>query len=198
MIREWEKFHAEFKKLKSTADRYTDKVAGSYLKQITQSKAACDKAEAEVIQAVDEARAGGVTGKTLDDFLKFKDFAAAKKKMDTALAELDDDIKSLSTYCREAQKVSDQIVTLHKALEKDLKARKSVSDGRKETEALRQKSEEAATQLAATTELLRVRQNEITEAETRLRATMAAQEAAKAELTRLLPAAADPTKPAAQ
>jgi hypothetical protein len=77
-------------------------------------------------------------------------------------------------------------------------AQDAAAASRKETEALRQKSEEAATQLAATTELLRVRQNEITEAETRLRATMAAQEAAKAELTRLLPAAADPTKPAAQ
>lgn len=136
MIREWEKFHAEFKKLKSTADRYSDKIAGGYLKQITQSKTACDKAEMELSQAVDEAREGGVTGKTLDDFMKFKDFAAARKKMDTALTGLDDDIKGLSTYCREAQKLSDQIVTLHKALEKDLKARKSVSDGRKETEAL--------------------------------------------------------------
>jgi len=36
----------------------------------------------------------------------------------------------------------------------------------------------------------------VTEAETRLRVTMAAQEAAKAELARLLPA--EPAKPAAQ
>jgi len=136
MLKEWEKFHADFKKLKSTADRYTEKVASSYLKQITQSMAACDKGEDALIDAVKAVRDGGVTGKSLDDFQKFKEFAAARKTMDAALADLSDDIKSLTTYCSEAQKISNQIVELHKSLEKDLKSRKTVSDGRRETETL--------------------------------------------------------------
>ena len=136
MLKDWEKFHSDYKKLKATADRYTDKVAGGHLKQITQSKTACDTGETDLTQAVQEAREAGVTGKTLDDFLKFKAFAAAKKKMDTAVTGLRDDIKDLTSYCGEAQKVSDQVVALHKALEKDLKSRKSFSDGRKETEAV--------------------------------------------------------------
>lgn len=136
MLRDWEKFHTDFKKLKSTADRYTAKVAEGHAKQITQSKAACDKSEAALSAKVEEARAGGVTGKKLDDFLKFEEFAKAKKKMDAAVVDLGSDIKGLADYCREAQKISDQVVAAHKALEKDLKARKTVNDGRKETEAL--------------------------------------------------------------
>lgn len=136
MIKEWDKFHADFKKLKSTADRYTDRVAEGYIKQMIQTKALCDTGEVALSSAADEARTAGVAGKGLADFLKFKGFADVKKKVDAVVTGLADDIKDLSDFCREAQKVSDQIVVLHKALEKDLNSRKSEKDGRKETEAL--------------------------------------------------------------
>lgn len=81
MPKEWEKVQADFKKLKSTADRQTDKVAPSYLKQITQSMAAYDKGEEALSGAVKPAREGGVTGTTLDNFQKFKEFPAALKAL---------------------------------------------------------------------------------------------------------------------
>jgi hypothetical protein len=142
MLKEWEKFHAEFKKLKSTSDRFTIPIAGGFLTQIVQSHALCEKFESELKKAVEKAGEAGISGKNLSDFQAFKDFATVKKKTDAAISDLSKDLTDLAAYCVEAQKISNKIVDLHKALEKDLKSRKSVTDGRKETEALLDKVED--------------------------------------------------------
>ena len=59
-IREWENSHGDFKKVNPAADRHTDRATDGCSKQVTPSKAVCDKRDAELSTAVDAEREAGV------------------------------------------------------------------------------------------------------------------------------------------
>ena len=173
----------------TNAEMATMRQAAGTLAEIT-TKATQARAEAEAaaaltlaeaaklaeLRAESEGLATAVAARVAEEATKRAEAAKAMEELNTALARRLGETAQTEATLRLAQEAAAAV--------------------RKETEALRQQAEEAATKLATTTDLLRLRQAEVTEAETRLRVTMAAQEAAKAELARLLPA--EQAKPAAQ
>lgn len=136
MAKEWVKFQADYKKLKSNIDKYTVKAAEGIERRLRATKSNCDEGESHLTESLAKARKNGVTGDKLADFQKDKDFSAAKKLLDKSVVELVADLNELKAFCAGAQDTADKVAALNVAITKDLKSRKDKSQSKSDIEAL--------------------------------------------------------------
>ena len=136
MAKEWDKFQADYKKLTSDIDKYASKNLDGVYQRVRLAKSNCDEGENHLTETMVTSRKNGVTGSTLADFMKDKDFAGAKTLLDSAARDLAEELKTLLTFCTEAETTMLKVGTLYKAIEKDLKSRKDKSESKKDIEKL--------------------------------------------------------------
>jgi Asp-tRNA(Asn)/Glu-tRNA(Gln) amidotransferase C subunit len=136
MAKEWEKFQSDYKKIKPAIDKHTAAAVSAVYKRVTLADANMSEGEANLAESTVTARANGVTGTSLPDFMKDKTFSDAKKLLDKAVGQFVGELKALDDFCDQAEKAADQVAALYKAIEKDLKSRKDKSESKKDIEAL--------------------------------------------------------------
>jgi hypothetical protein len=137
MAKEWDKFQADYKKLKPSIEKYSASEASAVLKRVTIAKAALPQGERNLSESMVTARKNGVTGKGLPDFMKDKSFSEAKKLLDVAVGMMVETLKEIDTFAAAATGVADEVADLHAKILKDLKGRKDSSESKKDIEKLR-------------------------------------------------------------
>ena len=136
MAKEWDKFQAEYKKLKPGIDKHSTTEASAVFQRFKLASANRSQGEDYLGDSTVTARKNGVTGATLAEFMKDKTFSDAKKLLDKVVDEYATELKALDAFCDAATKLSGEVAVLNKAIEKDLKSRKDKSESKKDIEAL--------------------------------------------------------------
>lgn len=136
MAKEWDKFQADYKKLKPAIGKHSTTEASAVFTRFKLASANLSQGEENLGDSTVTARKNGVTGDKLTDFMKDKSFSDAKKLLDKVVAEYVEQLQAVDAFCDAAAAVSGDVAVLQKAIEKDLKSRKDKSESKKDIEAL--------------------------------------------------------------
>lgn len=132
LAKEWDKFQADYKKLKTTYKDVTKDEQSAAAQRFRLANANTSEGEANLRSAITKARRDGVTGNDFAAFVKNKDFKEAVQLLNVAAKELDEQIAGLDKLAATAGEAADKFATLHAAIEKDLKGRKDSSESKKD------------------------------------------------------------------
>ena len=141
MAKEWAKFDTEYKKIKTTYAKHTKDEAAATSQRMRLSSANCSEGEANLKSATVAARRDGVTGSTSSDFMKNAKFKEAVLLLTKAAGSLDDEVKRLDTFSKDAESAVGELNALKTKIEKDLKGRKDSSESKKDIENLQSQIE---------------------------------------------------------
>ncbi|MBI1172671.1 hypothetical protein GC209_14845 [bacterium] len=119
------KFSAELRKLTPELQKYTMDDAETLLKAVQDRDSDLEKQEKKLRAAALAAYEAGMTGTKLADFLKDKDFADAKKLLDTSCKLLASELKLLDTHCDKCRASANKAYELAQAMAKAIAADKT-------------------------------------------------------------------------
>jgi len=141
VAKEWAKFDAEYKKIKTTYAKHTKDEAGTTSQRMRLASANCSEGEANLKSSTVAARREGVTGSTSADFMKNAKFKEAVLLLTKAAGTLDDEVKRVDTFSKDAETAVGELNSLKTKIEKDLKGRRDSSESKKDIEALQDQIE---------------------------------------------------------
>jgi len=136
MAKEWEKFDAEYKRIKAKYSKYTKDEANTTSQRLRLSNANCSEGESNLKSSLVAARREGVTGSTFADFMKNAKFKEAVTLLNKAAGALESEVKRCDGFSQDAETAIGELNALKAKIEKDLKGRKDSSESKKDIEAL--------------------------------------------------------------
>lgn len=136
MAKEWDKFSADYKKLKSQSAGLTKQAGAAEVKRMQVANSNVSEGEGNLKTSLTKARKGGVTGDSVGDFMKNKDFQEAMKLLNKAVDMLEEGVKAVNDFADKADAAADALAGLHADIGKDLKKRKDSSESKKDIQAL--------------------------------------------------------------
>lgn len=134
MGKELDKLKTEFKKLQPKCKPYTESAGTKIKKSVIAKVNAAWDIETEVREAIQKAIESGEKGKKLADFESNSDFSKSFKEWKKATGEHKSEIKALSEFCGEAEKLRDTLKSRFEKVEKELKKEKPSGGDKKETD----------------------------------------------------------------
>ena len=139
MAKEWDKFQSDHKKLAPNIAEYSAANASVAKTRINTANTNCGEGERHLADCMVAARKNGVTGDTLVDFMKDKEFADDYKALKSANNMLAEELLKMEAFSKEAALVVADLTKLDAAITKDLKGRKDKSESKKDIESLQGK-----------------------------------------------------------
>ena len=139
MSKEWEKFQSEYKKLQPKIAKYSKDEASAARNRVNSANTNAGEGERHLADSMVTARKNGVTGDTLQDFMKDKGFAEAYTLLKTSLNDMAKELVAMESFSKEAMVVHGEVTKLDAAITKDLKDRKDKSATKKDIEGLQAK-----------------------------------------------------------
>src|SRR5690348_6070584 len=136
MAKEWEKFDAEYKKIKAKYSKHTKDEASTTAQRLRLANANCSEGESNLKSSLVAARREGVTGSTFADFMKNARFKEAVALLNKAAGALEGEVKRCDEFSQQAEAAVGELNALKAKIEKDLKGRKDSSESKKDIEAL--------------------------------------------------------------
>lgn len=136
MAKDLEKLRTAFKKLQPKCKPYSEPAGEKIRKALLDAMNVAWDRETDVREAIEKAIEGGEKGKKLADFQSDGDFSKSFKEWKKATAGHKAEIKNLSEFCGEAEKLRDDLKGKIQKAEKELKKDKSSGGDKKETDKL--------------------------------------------------------------